>query len=345
VIILDACRDSPLQERLRRVARDKDRAIAPRGLPPVSVVGSNTLIVYATVPGETASDGAGRNSPLTTAILKNIETPNLEVELMFKRVTADVLVITGGKQQPERLSRLQTEIVFLAPNEPVEHVAKPVENSATVQPNVEVEFWNSVRDGNSLDSFNAYLSRYPEGAFTALARIRIQEMQQKTAALPAVPPSAPKQDAAPPDSLPEATPPGEVAVIRKMQTALKQRGCYKGTVNGIWDSALKAALEQFGKAAQTPLTTMTATQSNLDAILAAHVSCPTEREAAVPQPPKITPPRRSQEVQKAVVPASRPPKVVAPPKEVATKPKSGSGSTDCQKCSTQVVWKFHCFCD
>lgn len=108
VIVIDACRDSPLQERLRRIAVEKNRALVPpKGLPPVSVVGSNTLIVYATVPGETASDGAGRNSPFTASLLKNVETPGLEVELLFKRVTADVLSATGGKQQPERLSRLQ----------------------------------------------------------------------------------------------------------------------------------------------------------------------------------------------------------------------------------------------
>jgi uncharacterized caspase-like protein len=88
VIVLDACRDSPLQERLRRIAVEKNRAAIPaKGLPPVSVVGSNTLIVYATVPGETASDGAGRNSPFTASLLKHVETPGLEIELMFKRVT------------------------------------------------------------------------------------------------------------------------------------------------------------------------------------------------------------------------------------------------------------------
>jgi uncharacterized caspase-like protein len=114
VIVLDACRDSPLQERLRRVAREQTKGIAPvKGLPPVSVVGSNTLIVYATVPGETASDGVGRNSPFISALLRSIETPGLEVEAMFKRVTADVLRDTGGKQQPERLSRLQSDLVLL----------------------------------------------------------------------------------------------------------------------------------------------------------------------------------------------------------------------------------------
>jgi formylglycine-generating enzyme required for sulfatase activity len=114
VIVLDACRDSPLQERMRRIAVEKNKALAPpMGLPPVSVVGSNTLIVYATVPGETASDGTGRNSPFTASLLRHVETPGLEIELMFKRVTADVLHGTRGKQQPERLSRLQNELVLL----------------------------------------------------------------------------------------------------------------------------------------------------------------------------------------------------------------------------------------
>jgi formylglycine-generating enzyme required for sulfatase activity len=114
VIVLDACRDSPLQEHLRRIAVEKNKSLVPpKGLPPVSVVGSNTLIVYATVPGETASDGTGRNSPFTASLLKHLETPGLEIELMFKRVTADVLNGTRGKQQPERLSRLQNELVLL----------------------------------------------------------------------------------------------------------------------------------------------------------------------------------------------------------------------------------------
>jgi uncharacterized caspase-like protein len=81
VIILDACRDSPLHERLRRIALEKNKGLVPpKGLPPVSVVGSNALVVYATAPGETASDGRDRNSPFTASLLKNIETPGLDVQ-------------------------------------------------------------------------------------------------------------------------------------------------------------------------------------------------------------------------------------------------------------------------
>ena len=116
VIILDACRDSPLAERLRRVAIVENRqAILPRGLPPITVQGSNSLLVYAAAPGEVAKDGVGeRNSPFTAALLKHIETPGLEIQSVFTRVTKDVLQTTKGGQQPERLSKLQTEVVFLS---------------------------------------------------------------------------------------------------------------------------------------------------------------------------------------------------------------------------------------
>jgi peptidylprolyl isomerase len=115
IIVIDACRDNPLADKLRRRVRLENRsANVAEGLAPLSVIGSNTLVVYATVSGEVAKDGEGRNSPFTAALLKHLRTPGLEVELMFKRVTADVLKATKGTQQPERLSRLQTEVVFLA---------------------------------------------------------------------------------------------------------------------------------------------------------------------------------------------------------------------------------------
>jgi formylglycine-generating enzyme required for sulfatase activity/uncharacterized caspase-like protein len=114
VIVLDACRDGPLQERLRRIAAERDKAAAPpKGLPPVSVAGGNTLLVYATGPGKTDGDGLGqRNSPFTESLLRNIEKPGLEIDAIFKRVAAEVLLATRGKQNPERLSRLQNELVL-----------------------------------------------------------------------------------------------------------------------------------------------------------------------------------------------------------------------------------------
>jgi uncharacterized caspase-like protein len=56
-----------------------------RALPP------NTLIAYAQKAGQTAEDGEGSNSPYTTALLKHLSTPGLDVELALRRVRDEVL--------------------------------------------------------------------------------------------------------------------------------------------------------------------------------------------------------------------------------------------------------------
>lgn len=113
LVFLDACRDNPLATELQRSAKGADRSAAvPRGLAPMTIRNPDTLVVFAAAPGRTASDGAGRNSPFTEALLRNIEAPGVEIELMMKRVTRDVVQATKGAQVPERLSRLTTEFVL-----------------------------------------------------------------------------------------------------------------------------------------------------------------------------------------------------------------------------------------
>ena len=178
VIVLDACRDSPLQERFRRIATERNKALVPpKGLPPVSIVGSNTLVVYATVPGETASDGSGRNSPFTTALLTNIETPGLEIELMFKHVTADVLSATGGKQQPERLSRLQNELI-LQPASAETKLQSPVSEAERE--------WAKIKDLKDVATFEAFRKQYGAAnpLYDRLASQQIEKLKrEQTAAI------------------------------------------------------------------------------------------------------------------------------------------------------------------
>lgn len=113
LVFLDACRDNPLADELQRSARGRDRSAAvPRGLAPMAIRNPDTLLVFAAAPGRTASDGAGRNSPFTTALMNNISEPGIEIELMMKRVTREVVQTTNGTQIPERLSRLTSDFVF-----------------------------------------------------------------------------------------------------------------------------------------------------------------------------------------------------------------------------------------
>ena len=114
LVLLDACRNNPIEEALKAKLRQSRRALAEtRGLARVAVNSPDTLVVFATQPNATAADGKGRNSPFTEALLENIAAPGVEIETLMKRVSAAVGDKTGQKQEPERLSRLKSEFYFV----------------------------------------------------------------------------------------------------------------------------------------------------------------------------------------------------------------------------------------
>jgi hypothetical protein len=90
VIVLDACRDNPF-------------GWSRSGTRGLSVVGSQptgSILVYATRAGSVAQDGSGRNGIFTQELLKNLQTPGLEIKEVFNRTGAGVRDATGGKQVP-----------------------------------------------------------------------------------------------------------------------------------------------------------------------------------------------------------------------------------------------------
>src|SRR5262245_43278670 len=97
LVILDACRDNPFVRSMRRTIGS--RSIG-RGLAKVEVLTIDTLIAFAAKAGSTAEDGRGSNSPYTTALVKHLATPGLDVRLAFGRVRDEVLHSTKGKQEP-----------------------------------------------------------------------------------------------------------------------------------------------------------------------------------------------------------------------------------------------------
>ena len=103
LVFLDACRDNPF-------GRGSGFGQA-KGLAPIqNAVG--TLTAFATKPNHVALDGDGRNSPFTTALLKHMPTPGLEIGAIMKRVRLDVISSTGGKQVPFDESSLITDVVL-----------------------------------------------------------------------------------------------------------------------------------------------------------------------------------------------------------------------------------------
>lgn len=92
IIVLDACRDNPLTKSWYRGGAEKGLALMnpPRG----------TFITFATAAGSVALDGKDRNSPYTTAFLKTLDRPNLDLDKFFSEVGKLVLKETNNEQVP-----------------------------------------------------------------------------------------------------------------------------------------------------------------------------------------------------------------------------------------------------
>ncbi len=120
IVILDACRDNPFRKFWRS---------SSRGLTAPVQAASGTLIAFATAPGKVASDGTGRNGLFTSYLLKYIKTPNMEVDLMMRKVRSDVAQNTNNYQVPWTSSSLIGEFAF---NQKTETTPPPVTSSVNM---------------------------------------------------------------------------------------------------------------------------------------------------------------------------------------------------------------------
>jgi hypothetical protein len=96
LIMLDACRDNPFLEQMKRTVATRS---VSRGLARIEP-DAGTLIVYAAKHGETALDGEGKNSPFATALIRRMQMPRIELRRLFDLVRDDVLAATNRRQQP-----------------------------------------------------------------------------------------------------------------------------------------------------------------------------------------------------------------------------------------------------
>src|SRR5262249_12670838 len=103
--------DNPLTQSMDRKLATRSASVGT-GL--ASTKGSiDTMIAFATQPDNVALDGEGRNSPFTTALLKHLQTPNLEISSVLRRVRTDVVAVPKEKQIPGDPSSLRSDVVLL----------------------------------------------------------------------------------------------------------------------------------------------------------------------------------------------------------------------------------------
>ncbi len=146
ILILDACRNLPLKER-------SDRNPFDTGLAKIS--GRGLVVAYATQANALAYDGAGRNSIFTSAFLKVMDEPGLDLPQFFQRVSIAVDLQSGGQQTPELSLSYPGKFVF---------------NRSETDRDV----WRRIRDSNDAVVLRDFVKRYPESDFTEVAKLRLK---------------------------------------------------------------------------------------------------------------------------------------------------------------------------
>lgn len=172
LIILDACRNNPLPASGRNTGTGRGLAVTSV---PAGLGAKGTAILYSAAPGQIAQDGPrGGNGVFTGALLKVIATPGIPVEQVFKKTAALVSVETNGEQEPWMNSSIKGDFYFKPGTVLGSSSVTPpsTSNGGVNTQSLELAFWNDIKDSNDASMFGAYLEQYPNGSFTALARLK-----------------------------------------------------------------------------------------------------------------------------------------------------------------------------
>jgi uncharacterized caspase-like protein len=122
IVFLDACRTNAAQPdlSLRVVSLKTNRTVSLlRGTGSLQIKPSpysaGVFRAYATQLDNVASDGTGRNSPFTKALLKHIATKGISIQELMIRVRKSVMEETANKQVPWEEAALNESFYFVAP--------------------------------------------------------------------------------------------------------------------------------------------------------------------------------------------------------------------------------------
>ncbi len=173
LVIIDACRNNPFADTMKRTLGS--RSIG-RGLARVEPATTNTLVAFAAKAGLTALDGTSKNSPYTTALVKYIAKPGLDLRRAFGFVRDDVLKATGNRQEPYVYGSLGGDDMSLVPAAAAARPGDPAD--------VRRDFELALQIGNK-DALNAFLSQYPDGYYANLAKLQLAKIS--VAGIPSAP--------------------------------------------------------------------------------------------------------------------------------------------------------------
>jgi len=188
ILVLDSCRDNPLADDLKRSIGLTRSASIGRGLAKIESP-DGTIVSYSTQAGRTAEDGSDRNSPYTAAFLQHIEDKD-DIATVFHRIGANVYQKTQGKQVPEISISFFGEFYL---NGKLQITAAPASPSSPADPCATAEsHWKSAEAIGTVEAYQDHLARFPSCTFAELAKVRIENLNNKVAVVaPPVRPTPP----------------------------------------------------------------------------------------------------------------------------------------------------------
>jgi len=326
IVLLDACRNNPLTENLKRSLEVMRRTVTlGRGLARVDPSGRDTLVAFAAAPGQEAADGMGRNSPFTASLLQHMPKPGVEISVMLKEVASDVREATRGVQRPQQISDMSRQFFFV-PRSVVASKSEPAAKAPPSAPSasraaqgvedrtLEIAFWNSARASNECDAIRAYLQKYPKGFFVDLAKLseaRLCVSERTVTMIETVPHVKPA---------PSPPPPHPTAVAPKAAEPAKATPPAE-TQNAAVPPSLAAPPD--AKAPPAPTEPQTAAATLPPPVQKASPAPPAAKAAAATSPPAT-----SAEQKVAVV---KPPATPSPLGAM-----SGHSFRDCERCPEMV---------
>ncbi|MDB5822336.1 MAG: serine/threonine protein kinase [Herminiimonas sp.] len=212
VVILDTCLNNPFLSPFAALPIDA----RPSAHIPSSGTGAlrrkqlpdRTDVAFATAPGALASDGNGGHGSFTSALLKTMATPGVAPREALVRAALEVRGASLGRQLPWVDSSWpqggQAGLPLAGMSPPMMSAqsghddVKGAAPSRGVMPKdsaeqVEMTFWDSVKNSEQAGDYEAYLQAYPNGRFAALAKARLNRLR---AAAPKTEPVTPKAEPA-----------------------------------------------------------------------------------------------------------------------------------------------------
>jgi uncharacterized caspase-like protein len=185
LIILDACRENPFVHKIQRTVSLRGIEPGLATIDPASM-GADTVIAYAAKSGSFSYDGDGQNSPFTTALLKYIAEPGLDIRIALGKVRDEVSRMTDSKQEPIVFSSLGgMTISLVAAPDPKKSEPQPPALDSNDAIARDYELAERVGTRQAWDSF---LAAHKAGFYADLARAQLAK--QKQAALEAPKPPA-----------------------------------------------------------------------------------------------------------------------------------------------------------